>query len=389
VTLRDALLVGQIAICAVLVTASIVAVRGLVRSLHAGYGFEPQRALLVDTDLSMANYTGEQLPVMQRRMIDALRQLPGVGAVSMASTVPLSASGSTSLIFADTTTELRPANAAATATRYSVGPAYFEAAGTSLLIGRSFSWHDDPHAPRVAVVNRQFAKKIYGSVERALGAHFKLRDGTRIEVAGVVEDGKYANLAEDPRVALFVPMLQMQTTETWLIVRCATEPQSIAAAVRSKLRELDRGLPFNVRTWTQELDLALFPPRMATMALGVMGGMGAVLAITGIFGMAAYSVSSRRKEIGIRIAVGAKRREVLGTALGRAFALLTFGSVAGIVLGVLASRVLGSIVYQATPRDPVVLAGVVGVMFLIGLVATWIPAQRALALDPLKLLREE
>jgi ABC-type antimicrobial peptide transport system permease subunit len=120
-----------------------------------------------------------------------------------------------------------------------------------------------------------------------------------------------------------------------------------------------------------------------------MGGMGAVLAITGIFGMAAYSVSRRLKELGIRIALGAQRQEVLQSALGRAFKLLAFGSAAGLLLGILATRVLASIVYQATPRDPLVLAGVVLAMLLLGLVATWIPAQRALSLDPVTLLREE
>ncbi len=137
------------------------------------------------------------------------------------------------------------------------------------------------------------------------------------------------------------------------------------------------------------LSVVLFPSRVATMSLGVLGMMGAMLSITGIFGMAAYSVSKRLKELGIRIALGAQPEEVLRAALGRAFKLLAFGSAAGLVLGMLASRVLASIVYQATPRDPLVLAGVVLAMLLLGLLATWIPAQRALSIDPVRLLREE
>jgi ABC-type antimicrobial peptide transport system permease subunit len=128
---------------------------------------------------------------------------------------------------------------------------------------------------------------------------------------------------------------------------------------------------------------------LATAALGVLGAMGAVLAITGIFGMAAYSVSKRLKDLGIRIAIGARPKEVLQAALGRAFKLLAFGSAAGLLIGIFASRVLAFIVYQATPRDPVVLAGAVLAMLLLGLLATWIPAQRALSVDPLTLLREE
>lgn len=128
---------------------------------------------------------------------------------------------------------------------------------------------------------------------------------------------------------------------------------------------------------------------MATLALGVLGAIGALLSITGIFGLAAYSVSKRKRELGIRIALGARRKEVLQAALGRAFKLLTFGSAAGLILGLLASRVLASIVYQATPRDPVVLAGAVLAMLLLGLVATWIPAHRALSIEPSILMREE
>jgi ABC-type antimicrobial peptide transport system permease subunit len=133
----------------------------------------------------------------------------------------------------------------------------------------------------------------------------------------------------------------------------------------------------------------LFPAQMATMALGVMGTLGAMLAITGIFGMAAYSVSRRLRELGIRLALGAQRREVLRAALGRPLKLLAAGSTAGLMLGLLATRVLAFIVYQATPRDPLVLTGVVVAMGLLGLVATLIPAQRALSIDPMVLLREE
>jgi ABC-type antimicrobial peptide transport system permease subunit len=128
---------------------------------------------------------------------------------------------------------------------------------------------------------------------------------------------------------------------------------------------------------------------MATVTLGVMGVMGAILSVTGIFGMAAYSVSKRLRELGIRVALGAQRKQVLRAALGRAFKLLGFGSAAGLVLGLLASRVLAFVVYQATPRDPLVLAGTVLAMSLLGLLATWIPARRALSVDPMILLREE
>jgi ABC-type antimicrobial peptide transport system permease subunit len=214
-------------------------------------------------------------------------------------------------------------------------------------------------------------------------------DGSRIQVVGVVEDGKYASLAEGPQPAMFLPVLQSPSSLTALVVRSNRDPQQLGAAIRSKMHDLDSGLPFTLRTWNQELESALFPSRMATLALGVLGLMGAMLSITGIFGMAAYSVSKRLRELGIRIALGGQRKEVLQAALGRASKLLAVGSAAGLLLGILASRVLAFIVYQATPRDPLVLTGVVLAMALLGVVATWIPARRALSINPMRLLREE
>ena len=174
-----------------------------------------------------------------------------------------------------------------------------------------------------------------------------------------------------------------------MVVRSGRDPQQIAAAMQDAMRKLDRELPLDMRRWDQELELSLFGSRMATLSLGVLGAMGAMLSITGTFGIAAYSVSKRLKELGIRMALGAQRKEALQAALGRAARLLAIGSAAGLALGILASRVMALIVYQATPRDPVVLAGVVLVMALLGLLGTWIPAQRALSLDPMTLLREK
>jgi ABC-type antimicrobial peptide transport system permease subunit len=188
---------------------------------------------------------------------------------------------------------------------------------------------------------------------------------------------------------MFLPFLQMPSSSTTLVVRSKGDPQQLVTSLQDALHKLDAGLPFTITTWTKELDTALFASRVATVSLGVLGVLGAMLAVTGIFGMAAYSVSRRLRELGIRIALGAQRREVLRAALGRAFRLLTFGSAAGLALGLLATRLLSYIVYQASPRDPLVLCGVVLIMALLGLAAAWIPAQRALAADPLMLLREE
>jgi predicted permease len=391
ITIRDVLLVLQIAICAVLVTSSLVAVRGLARSLNGNFGFEPRNAMLLNVDLAKAGYGGDQTSAMKRRIFDAMGTIPGVEHVGWVNDYPPLAYGSNFRVnvYKEETTDLRQANTAATPFRYNISPGYFEAAGTSLLTGRSFNWDDGKGAPAVAVVNREFAVKIFGSVPQAMGKDFKLQDGTHVEVVGVAEEGKYLSLNEDPQPAIFLPALQSPSGNFYMVVRSRRNPEQVAAAMRSKLRELDAGLPVTISTWKTVLSLVLFPSQMATVSLGVLGVMGAMLSITGIFGMAAYSVSKRLRELGIRIALGAKRKEVLQAALGRPLKLLAFGSGAGLLLGLLATRVLAFIVYQATPRDPLVLVGVVLAMSLLGLVATWIPAQRALSVNPLILLREE
>ena len=389
ITVRDLLLVAQVAICGVLVTASVVAVRGLLHAMDAPLGFKPANALLATTDLSMGRYAGDDVSAMQKRMADAVAEISGVTAVGVIGRPPLGGGGFLSYIYADNATDFRSTNALVGAQRFQVSPDYFEAAETALLAGRRFTIHDDNHAPQVMVVNRELARRLSGAPEKAVGAWFKLRDATRVQIVGVVEDGKYQHIAEDPEPAVFMPLRQMPMTETALVVRAKADPDPLAAAVRSTLRDLDASLPVYIESWNQQLEFSLFPARMATVTLGVMGGIGAVLAITGVFGMAAYSVSRRLKELGIRIALGARSGEVLGAALGRALKLLAFGSVGGIALGVLASRILASIVYGATPRDPIVLVAVIAVMVLLGLAGTWIPARRALSADPLTLLRQE
>ena len=389
-TTRDILLGSQIAICAVLVTSSVVAVRGLVRSLHSNFGFEPHDAMLVDIDLNMAGYKPDRVPAMQKHMLDAMASISSVTSVGMVNLPPLQpACCSEANVFTDKTADFRPTNAAARVIAFSISPEYLHAAGTPLVAGRDLTWHDDKNAPRVAVVNRLFAGRMFNSATNALGGYYKLDDGTRIQVVGIVEDGKYSpNITEDPRLAMFLPILQSPSAETWLLVRSSANPR-LAAAIRTKLQDIDSALPIFIQTWTEAMDGALFPSRMAALSLGVLGVMGAMLSVTGIFGLAAYSVSKRLRELGIRMALGAQRKEVLQAALGRAFKLLAFGSAAGLLLGILAGRVLALIVYQATPRDPLVLAGTVLAMSLFGLIATWIPARRALSINPAILLREE
>jgi predicted permease len=388
-TLRDVLLAVQIAICAVLVTASLVAVRGLARSLHSNFGFVPQGVVLAGAELHMGGYKDEGELQMERKMLDAAATIPGVTAAGYVDHIPLGLGGGDSYVFSDTTTDYRPTNVAADAMNYHVSPGYMEAAGTRLLAGRDLTMRDDSKAPDVALVNRQFAVKVFGSVDKAIGGHFKFYNGKRAEVVGVVEDGKYRSLTEDQQPAMFFSFQQERSGAIWLVVRSKRDPGEISKALGTALHGLDASLPIAVRPWSQEMSSALFAARVATVALGILGLLGAMLAVTGIFGLASYTVSKRLRELGIRMALGARRKEVLRAALGRAFVLLSVGSVAGLAFGVLATKVLSYIVYEAVPNDPIVLGGVVLTMLLLGLVATWIPAEKALGVDPMILLREQ
>jgi len=388
-TLRDVLLALQIAICAVLVTSSLVAVRGLARSMHSNFGFVPQNVVLAGTELHMSGYADERELQMQRRMLEAAASIPGATAVGYVDHLPLGLEGGDSGVYADSTTDYRPTNQVAEAMNYHISQGYIEAAGTNLLAGRDLSMQDDAKAPKVALINRQFAVKVFGSVNKAVGGHFKFNGGQSAEVVGVVEDGKYRTLTEDQQPAMFFSFMQQQSSNVWLLVRSNRDPQEISAALEKTLHGLDSSMPLAVRPWTQAMGSAMFAARVASVALGVLGLLGAMLAVTGIFGMASYTVSKRLRELGIRMALGARRKQVLRTALGRAFILLSVGSVAGLALGLLATKVLSFIVYQASPNDPIVLGGVVLTMLLLGLAAAWIPAQKALAVNPVKLMREE
>jgi macrolide transport system ATP-binding/permease protein len=389
IRLRDVLLAGQIAMCAVLVTSSLVAVRGMVRSLQSNFGFVPQNTLQVNTDLNMAGYKNDQTEAIQKQMLGAALKIPGVTQAAYADRIPLNLGWSSNAVFPESATDYKMSNEALEAMEYYVSPGYFQTAETAILRGRSFTWNDGKDAPRIAIVNQEFARRIFGSEAKAVGSFFKIWNGTRIQVVGVAEDGKYGTLSESPKPAMFLPILQSPSSRTYLLVRSNRSPQDLVPQLRQALHDLDPGMPLIINTWERELGTALFAARAASIALGVLGVLGAMLAITGIFGMAAYSVSKRLRELGIRIALGAQRKQVLRAALGRVSRLLAFGSAAGLLLGVGATKLLSYIVYQASPRDPIVLAGVVLTMIVVGLVAAWIPAQRALQADPLILLREE
>jgi hypothetical protein len=295
-------------------------------------------------------------------------------------------------IFLPGTTEFKLNNSVLAAYVYQMSPGYLEAAGTRLLGGRDVSWRDTTKTPYVAIVNQTFARKMWGETPwgetPAIGQRFILR-GNLTEVVGVAEDGKYHDLEESPQPAVYLPLSQSEQSETIFVVRSPRAWSEMAAALKRTLSGIEPNVPITVQSWPDALGDVLFPSRAATVALGVMGLLAAMLAVTGIFGMAAYSVSRRMKELGIRVALGARKTQVMSAAVGRPMVLLGVGSVLGLLAGIFASHLLGQIVYQANPRDPVVVVGAVLTMALLGIAASAIPACRALAVDPSKLMREE
>jgi predicted permease len=389
-SMRDVLLCVQITLCTLLVTGSFVAFRGMERSLHTPLGFKPEGVTIAETQLNMGGYTDTQSWPVQKRMVEAAAGLPAVSSAGLADHVMLDndCCGDES-VYRQGTTDFRSSNEVFDAHMFSVSPGYFATAGTRLLAGRDISWHDQANSPQVAVVNARFACLLFGNTP-AVGRHFETFGGSLKEIVGVVEDGKYQTLTEAPQPAMFFALAQdMTSNDSALVVRSNLPPADIAGVLNRMMKGIDPNIPLTVRTWPDALDLALFPARAATGALAIMGLLAAMLAVTGIFGMAAYSVSRRMKELGIRVALGAQKVELMNAAIGRPLLLLCSGSALGLVAGIFATGLLRQIVYQANPGDPAVLVGAVCAMALLGFAASAIPARRALSIDPSSLMREE
>lgn len=387
-TLRDALLGVQVALCALLVTCGLVGLRGMERQLEAPMGFEPEGATLVQTELDFAGYSDNLALPVQKRMVEQAEEIPGVTAAGTINNLPMDGGGSSTPIYRQGTTDFRGSNSVAAPHFYSVSPGFLHAAETWLLAGRDFTWHDDAKAPNVAIVNETLAHTLFGNAP-AVGKYFAMPGPTIYQIVGVVENGKYGSLTESPQAAMYFPLAQSPDNNTTLVVRSRRTSAEMAAALETMMGKIDPRLPVTIEPWTSALALALFPARVATVALGILGLLAGMLAATGIFGMASYTVARRMHEMGIRVALGAQRMQVLRAVMSRTLLLLGIGSVAGLTLGILGSRVLANVVYEATVYDPVVLGGAIVAMIAIGALAAVTPARRALLANPAVLLKEQ
>jgi hypothetical protein len=297
-------------------------------------------------------------------------------------------------VFSQQATDFKPSNRVFAAFTYHVSPGYFSAIETPLLAGRDVSFTDTTKTPPVALVNREFARRLFHS-DAAVGRYFQNSAGQPVQIVGMVSDAKYFSLTENQKAAAFFPISQKPTTHTSFVVRVQpglpdTTTIEMGATIRQIIRDLDIAVPVRESSpWRSQLGLSFFVSQVATVALGLFGAFGLLLSITGTFGLASYTVSKRLRELSIRVALGARAKQVLSAALGRMLILLASGSVAGILLGVTASRVLSAVVYQATAQDPVVLIAVAFTVLLTGSLAVAGPVRRVLHVDPANLLREE
>jgi ABC-type antimicrobial peptide transport system permease subunit len=360
-------------------------------------GFNPKNAVCTTFDLSHAGYSSDEAGHFQRQLLEKVSHLPGVQAAGYTDRTPLSLRISATSVFSESTSDLRPSNVAFSSYFYSVSPGYFAAAGIPLIAGRDVGFADAAKVPSVAVVNREFARKLFhfDRPEDAIGRYFKNEDSGLVQIVGVVVNQKYLTLSEDPAPCIYFSISQRPDANTVLVARTGPDPtgavsDEIAATIRKVIHELDAAIPMQESgPWTSQLGLSIFPAQMATIALSLFGGFGLLLSIAGTFGLASYTVSKRLRELSIRVALGAQGKQVITAALGRMLVLLGCGSVVGLLIGVATSQILSAVVYQALAEDPFVLGAVAVTILLTGGLSATGPVRKALNADPALLLREQ
>ncbi len=386
---RDIVVAIQMAVAFVLVTASVASIRGLSRAFDLPLGLRRQGLVGAAVDLGLSSRTEAEGRSFQRRTLDRVSGLPGVVSAAFSSTLPLTADQSNTDVFPEQETSFEASHAVG-ATYYTVSPGYFATVGTEIISGREFTWHDDDRTHRTAIVNQTFARRVLGTT-LVIGRRFRLgKAEPPVEIVGLVEDGKYQFLTEDPRPALFRPAAESYDRTMVVVVRSQLPVNEMSAALRGAITEVDPTVPiYNVGGIEQLASFAFIPARAATAALSTFGLLALVLAIAGMYGMAAYAVSRRIREIGVRVALGAKPGQVLWFVFRRATVLLGIGSGVGLLLALLSARILEAVVYQASARDPLVLALTVATLVAAGIGATMHPAHRALSVDPLRAIRSD
>jgi predicted permease len=383
--LRNFLVISEIAVSLVLLIAAGLCVRSLMNARSLDPGFEVNHRLAASFDLTTAGYDQPRGQQFQQQLVQRVESLPGVSSAALIDHLPLGNQTDVTGLTIDGKT--------ISADFAAISPGYFQTMGVPLLRGRDFSSHDSASAAPVAIVNQAFVNRLWPGQD-PMGRQIPLlrsESGERKtgEIIGVVKTGKYRSLGESPRPFLYVSLAQNYAHKATLVVRTGNAPETMLEPVRGEIARLEPGLAPQVTTLAQHMTFALFPAHAAGTLLGSFGLLALVLAMVGLYGVIAYSVSQRTREIGIRSALGARRIDVLSLVLKQSLKMVAIGMSVGLVLALAATRVLSFVLYGVSSIDPATYIGISIIFIALALLASYIPARRASSVDPVVALRYE
>jgi macrolide transport system ATP-binding/permease protein len=388
---RNVLVVAQVSTSLMLLTASFLMVRGFQHTLLENTGFAKDHLLMATFDPRLMQYSAAQTQQFYKLLAERVRQAPGVQSEALTQNIPLGTDDFDGIAFVPEGFQMPRDRENFNATMDTADEGYFETMAIPILSGRGFQASDTAGAPRVAVVNEQFAKH-YWPGEDAVGKHIRLdsRAGTPVEIVGVSQTIKYQNTYE-PMDFLYMPLAQHPIARMTLMLRSSGDPLQLIQSVKNVVRTLDPNLPM-LHTMSYEdyyLNQAVRGPRIAMMLVGSMGLAGLLLAVAGLYGLVAYNVSRRTREIGIRIALGALSADVLRLVMGKGLMLVGIGTVIGLAMGFAVEQLMNSMLFNAGGVDILAYVIVVPSLFLVTALAAYVPARRASRIAPTQALRYE
>jgi putative ABC transport system permease protein len=393
--LRSALVVAQVTLSLVLLVAAGLTLRALARLQTASPGFAVENGLVASFDLGLQGYDEARGREFQRRLVERVRQLPGVRAASLTDLFPLSLNYSSTDVYIEGRPGARGANVPI-AMVASVEHGYFDAMGIAVVAGRPFGERDSSEAPRVVVVNETFARRFFPGADparEAVGKRMSFRgdEGPWNEIVGVAKDGKYWTIGEAPQMFVYAPLAQSYSPAVTLVVRAAGgDARALVPALNAEVRAIEPALPlYDVKTIEEHMGVSLFPARVAATLLGGFGLLALVLAAMGVYGVVSYAAAQRTREIGIRMALGAQRRDVLRLVAGRGMLLVALGVCLGLAGALALTRFMEGVLYGVSATDPLTFALVAALLLAVALVACLVPARRATKVDPMVALRYE
>lgn len=388
INLRHALVVLQVGLSLfALITAGLF-VRSLQKAQGVNPGFSPENVVLMAFNLGREGYTPAQGKVFHRQLVDRIRALPGVVDATIASDRPFGGGFQRSVFIEGQ--EPSPGGRGVLVQVNNIGLGFFDTLRISLLRGRTFAETDAEKSPKVLVINEAMANRFWPEQD-ALGKRLKLfGDEEYRQVVGVVADSKYNSLTEPRRPFMYLPLLQEYSPQINLHVRTSSEPKAIIAALRGEVQALDPSLPaLNIETLTDRIGRSLGGERTQATLLGSGGVLALLLAAVGLYGVMSYSVAQRTREIGIRMALGAGRGNVMGLVLKQGVTLVSAGVVLGLTGAFITTRLLASLLFGVSAKDPLTFAATSATLLIVALLASYVPARRATKVDPIIALRYE